>query len=49
MRGPREVRRGSSGVEWESRVEVKVLRRSWWRGGICEWRTRDESWRREHL
>ena len=48
MRGPREVRRGS-GVEWEGRVEVKVLRRSWWRGRILGMRTRDESWRREHL
>ena len=49
MRGPREVRRGSSGVEWEGKVEVKVLWRSWWRGRIFGMRTRDESWRREHL
>ena len=33
MRGPREVRQGS-GVEWEEGVEVKVLRRSWWRGEV---------------
>ena len=48
MRGPREVRRGSE-VEWEGGVEVKVLQSSWWRGKIFGMRTRDESWRREHL
>ena len=29
MRGPRGVMWGS-GVEWEGRVEVKVLGRLWW-------------------